>query len=146
MTPREKELERELELYHTTLDDGQRDFLKKRGFEIVHGPATYSHWADESDQPRRVDRPYFIISDAVPFTLECHADGGGNIGGYRIDPSAQSAESLVGLMETTALMLKGKSGDFYAPSPEGQGLLVYVDTPEWDPVWDILIGRWGGKR
>ncbi len=146
MTPEEeKALERQLELYHTTLNDDQKDFLTKRGFEIVHGPATYSHWADDNDQPRRIDRPYFVISDAIPFTLECFADGRGNLGGYRIDPEGQSAESLAGLMETTALMLKGKD-DFYAPSPEGQGLLVYVDTPGWDPVWDILIGRWGGKR
>lgn len=76
--------------------------------------------------------------DAIPFTLKCYADGRGNIGGYRIYLKGQSAESLVGLMESTTLMLKGK-GDFYAPSPKGQGFLVYVDTLEWDPVWDILV-------
>jgi|GEM_PF-2921374 len=143
----EKALERELELYHTTFNDDQRDFLKKRGFEIVHGPP-YSPWAREEDDNhlKRLERPYFFITEYSLFKFESHADGRGGKIGYIIDPSAQSAESLAGLIEMCVVDLKGRDSYSFAPHPEGQGFLVYVETPGWDPVWDILVDRWGGKK
>ena len=123
---------REQEQYHKTMSADDRKYLQERGFETREGLPQ-----DEDN----LQRPYFVLSLSRPFRIR-YSDNG-FIGGFIIDPTKQSADSLVGLIEEASVGIKDRDQwpNGYS-NPAGQEILLFVNDPNWKPVTDKLQKRY----
>lgn len=124
-----------LERFHETMPEEDRRYLSSHGFNFVDSRRL------GMDDISTLGRPYFVLSLTSPFRF--HIGSGRWIGVYILDPRKQSKESLAGLIEETAAMLRTRedqSGIY--PNPRTQAFLVCVLNREWKPVVELLKTRY----
>ncbi len=125
----------ELANLHTTMSPEQVQFIKDRGFEVVHGIPYNEGKRDRMYIQLMTDQPTGVITGKYSRSI--------TLGIFR--PGPTPTDALTGMVEEMLVEihdLTTRFGEMYYPCPKKEKVRIYIDSPDWDTPLDKLLERY----